>query len=533
MPLADQINRQSFSRTFLQLGGTSPANSGDAFLFYGIDTAFCAVGDITDPMGTFAPINVWNPTTIGRYLTVGLTATPPDLPTSDIVFYEKIGTVPRWLGEQSCYLTAYVGVSNCKDPSNFGNGWNGYVLVMPNGKAETGRISARNTLPSGDAAMEDTLSFKWTAHPYPVGPLAFGELANDTIVTEVLDVVYGSDLACANCGVADDGTKLIYAIARGGLNAYPVLLYSTDYGATFTGVNISAALVNDVPCSIERIGQYLLVFSPTGGNGTTLGCYYYGTINQYTGVPSALTKVTGGFVASKNPRDSWAVSEKEIWIVGDGGYVYKLTSIGSAPIVSDAGGATTNNLKRVMVQGQTVVGVGASQMVIVSQNRGTSWAQAPALPGAADLVGVDVRDGFKWQVVGTGGLAWYTINAGNSWTQMTLPSTFITGGGAIVAAHDIAYVTDEVGYILGDCLNPSDPYATNTLGVLCVTFNGGANWYGTMNSSRVVNWPSFYQANRLAVPRASVARVGANNVLIAGMFSASDGVMIKGSAALF
>lgn len=532
MPIADQIVKQSYFRTFLQLGGTSPANSGDRFLFYGIDTSFCAVGDVTDPQGTFAPINVWNPTGIGRFLIVGTTVTPPDLPTSDIVFYEKIGTVPRWIGEDPCYLTAYIGSSNCKNPADFGNGWNNYVMVLPNGKAETKRYSARNTLPAGDAAVEDTLSEKWTAHPYLVGPLAFGELANTTIATEAIDVVYGSDLLCGNCGTADDGTKFRYAIFKGAGGQKPSLGYSNDYGATWTITAIAAAAADEVPCSIERIGTTIFILSPTAG-GATLGGYYYTSINQYTGVPGAPAKVTGGFVASKNPRDSWAVSEREIWCVGDGGYVYKISALGSAPTVSSSGGATTLNLARVMVQGQTIVAVGQTEVVIVSQDRGGTWAIAPSLPGAANLVGVDVRDQFKWQVIGATGLAWYTVNAGNSWVSMPLPTAFASGGAAMTVGHDIAYVTDEVGYILGDAIDPTDPYLTLTQGVLAVTFNGGANWYATMNSSRVVNWPDFLQGNRLAVPRAAVATVGANNLMIAGILSGTDGVLVNGTTPLF
>ncbi len=529
MPSQDQLNLQSYSRPFLQPGGTSPAN---APLFYGIETQLCAVGDVTFPQGTVAPINVWNPTIINAFLLVGRTLTPPDLPTYDLTLYEKIGPIPRFLDQQVCDLTTYVVVGNCKDPSNFALGWN-YVLILPNGKTETTRIGARGALPAGSAALEDTLSLKLGGNPYVVGGISFGELDNTTVTKEIKDVIYGAPLACGNCGVSNDGTKWIYSIEIGSGGAKPLLVYSVDGGATFTATTITAAAADEVPNAIVVAGSYLVVLSPTAGNGTTLGGYYYATLNQYTGVPSAFTKVTGGFVASKNGRDAWAVTEKEIWIVGDGGYIYKISTIGSAPSVVSAAGATTSNLARVMAQGQTIVAVGATGAVVISNNRGVTFGTTPAAPSATSLQAVDVRSDFRFFVGDSAGAAWYTVDGGNTWTSMTMPTSFVSGGGAFTGISDIVFITDEVGYILGNCIDPSDIYMTNTLGVLAVTIDGGERWWADNATARVLNWPSFFQGDRLAVPLNAVTGVAANALLACGILSGSDGVIVAGSSSKF
>lgn len=530
MPTADVINLMQYSRPFLQPGGSSPAN---APLFYGIETQLCSVGDVTFPHGTIAPINVWSPNVINSFLLVGRTLTPPDLPSYDLTLLEKIGPIPRWLDQQVCDLTTYVAIGNCKDPSNFALGWN-YVLILPNGRNETTRIGSRGPgVPAASGQMEDTLSLKLGGNPYAVGGLAFGEADNTVVTIEVSDIIYGSTLACGNCGVNDDGTRWIYAIEKGGVAAKPILLYSTDGGATWTATTITAGTNAEVPCAIVQVGNYLVIVSPTGGNGTTLGAYYYATLNQYTGVPSAFTKVSGGFVASKNPRDAWGVTPNEIWICGDGGYIYKISSMGSAPSVSSAGGAVTSNLARIMAQEQTIVAVGASGGVVISPNRGDTWAVSPALPSATSLTGVDVRSDYRFTVVDGAGAAWYTLNRGNSWVSIALPTSYVSGGGVMTACTDIVFVTDEVGYILGNCIDPADIYSINTLGVLAVTIDGGHDWWSNSQTARVLNWPSIFAADRIAVPLNAVTGVDANKVAVSGLLTSTDGVVVMGSAAKF
>lgn len=513
MPVTDQLWMQRHSRTFIQFGGTSPANAAS---FYGIDTDFCAIGDITIPQGSQTPVNVWSPNTINRYLLVGRQSTPPALPTGDVMFYEKLGTVPKVLDQSPCDLTAYVGLSNCKDPGDFGNGWNGYILCLPNGHGETVKASARSTLPAGDAALEDTLTVQW-GQPYTIGPLAFGARAAASFATEPVDVIYYSDLQCGQCGVNDDGTQWIAAVLVHAA-ATADFAYSVDGGATFTVSAMVGTAAGEAPMAIDRAGNNLIVLEKTAGGN---GAYFYTTFNALTGVPvTTFTKVSGGFVAAKTPNDMWAASANEIWMVGDAGYIYKLTTVGAAVTVSDAGGATAQNLNRIQKQanGNVIVAVGAAGVVVYSLNNGATWAAATVVGAAVALNGVAVKSAYEWWVIDSAGLVWYTLNQGSTWTQATIP-------GALTTGEDIAFATDEVGYVLGMNVTP--------VGILAVTFNGGHDWYGAGTSRFLGSLPTIIDADRLAIPRRGVPGVAANNLLIAGVSVGTTGTLIAGSVAKF
>lgn len=513
MPQSDQLWLQHHARTFLQAGGTSPAN---ACLFYGIDTDLCAIGDVTIPQGTQAPINVWDPNTINRYALRGRTSTPPGLPTGDVMLYEKLGTVPRWLDQSPCDLTAYVGLSNCKDPSDFGNGWNGYILCLPAGHVETVKASARNTLPAGDATLEDTLTVQW-GHPYTIGPLNFGARAAASFATEPFDVIYYSDLQCGQCGVNDDGTQWVASVLVHAAAAAD-FAYSTDGGATWTVSSVVGWTAAEAPMAIERAGNNIILLGKTQGSN---GAYFYTTFNALTGVPiTTFTKVTGGFVAAKTPNDMWAVSANEVWMCGDAGYIYKLTGMGNAVLVSDAGGATVQNLNRIQKgpNSNCIVAVGAAGVVVYSLNNGTTWAAATVVGAAVALAGVAVLDAYRWWVIDTAGLVWYTVNQGQTWTQSTIP-------GALTAGADIVFATNEVGYVLGENVTP--------LGVLAVTFNGGHDWYGASTSRFLGSLPSMIDTNRIAVPRRGVPGVAANNLFITGLLTGTTGTLVAGSTAKF
>lgn len=513
MPVSDQLWMQKHTRTFIQFGGTSPANAAS---FYGIDTDFCAVSDITIPQGSQSPVQVWSPNTINRYLLVGRTSTPPALPSGDIVFYEKLGTVPKILDQSPCDLTAYIGLSNCKDPGDFGNGWNGYITVLPNGHAETVKLSARSTLPSGDGPLEDTITVQW-GQPYVIGPLAFGARAASSFATRPTDVVYYSDLQCGQCGVNDDGTQWIAAVLIHAA-ATADFAYSVDGGATFTVSAMVGTASGEGPVAIDRAGNNLIVLEKTAGGN---GAYFYTTFNALSGVPvTTFTKVSGGFVAAKTPNDMWAVSANEIWMVGDGGYIYKLTTVGSAVTVSDAGGATTSALNRIQKQlnGNVIVAVGAAGVVVYSLNSGASWAAATVVGAAVALVGLAVKSAYEWWVIDTNGLVWYTLNQGTTWNASTIP-------GALATGKDIVFVTDEVGYVVGMNATP--------IGVLAVTFNGGHDWYGAGTSRYLGALPADITADRLAYPRRGVPGVAANNLIIAGTLTGTTGTLILGSSAKF
>ena len=63
---------------------------------------------------------------------------------------------------------------------------------------------------------------------------------------------------------------------------------------------------------------------------------------------------------------------------------------------------------------------------------------------------------------------------------------------------------------------------------LFFTLDGGNTWTNT--GWRIINWPTFNYAKRIATPTVSDAAVNVNNVAIAGITSTNDGVLLLGIA---
>src|SRR5207344_2588930 len=110
---------------------------------------------------------------------------------------------------------------------------------------------------------------------------------------------------------------------------------------------------------------------------------------------------------------------------------------------------------------------GAASTVIITQNRGLTWARAAADPSlvAASVQAVAVLDPNRsWVGLGLGRVM-YTLNGGASWVEKA-----VSGAGA-GAVYDIVFPTDGVGYF---SFSNNTPTAS-----LCATWNGGADWTTT------------------------------------------------------
>ena len=157
---------------------------------------------------------------------------------------------------------------------------------------------------------------------YSLGGIVLGEQASVDVTTEVVDITYGNSQSCATCGPANDGTRTIYALqqtAGGSAAVAAKVLYSTDYGATWTASVVTGIGVGALATAIDIVGSYLVVLVKSDN------AYYIAPINANTGAPGAWTKVASGFVAAKTPNDMYVDSPNRIYFVGDGGYIYVST----------------------------------------------------------------------------------------------------------------------------------------------------------------------------------------------------------------
>ena len=154
--------------------------------------------------------------------------------------------------------------------------------------------------------------------------------------------------------------RIAPAIARpiGGSPTFQAeVLYSTDGGTTWTNVNITGLSASAVPSAIDIVGGYLVVLV------NSADALYYATLDADTGAPGAWTAVTTGFVAAGSPNDLYVASPTEVWIVGDGGYIYRSRDITAGVAAVVTGTLTSANYRRIHGMDSTIVAVGESGQV--------------------------------------------------------------------------------------------------------------------------------------------------------------------------
>lgn len=498
----NELIKQGSTRALYQPGGP-----GQASYFYGLGTEYFFIdGGEIPTNGDINPIFVPDPRRGNRWRLVGRTIDPPDLASVDLIFMEKWGGIPRVLMAPKCSFNLYEVHSDCADLSDKYRGWdsNGYVLIYSlfqfSGAVDIGTRMSRD---SNDPLM-DSVSAKGVAL-YPAGALGFGEEAATNVVVEVIDVVYGQAITCGTCGMENDGSQVIYALTRSNVGSPAApgqLVYSVDGGSTWTSASITGIGATAEPRYIDIAGSVLFV----GTDATTL---LYSRINPDTGIPGSWSTVTLPVAM----RDVFVEAPNAIYFSADSGRVYKTTDIASVPTLIDSG--ATDNLLRITGDGSgTIVAVGAAGRVYRSLNNGSTWATLTA-PANTSLNAVAVLGDNDIWVGGADGILYHTKNGGATWI-----SAYTTGG----TINDLVFATREILWL---------SYAASSIAHLVTSLDGGETFAIDSATSRILNWPVFQKAGRIAVPYLADPAVAANYVTIAGLAaSGADGLLLSAAPTL-
>jgi len=514
-PGRDEVVYRKSKRSFLQWGGPG---AGNAVAYSGADAQYVDVGDADNPVrGGITPRRVHDPYAYGRFRRIGATIDAPDDPTNSISFSNILGALSRIRYNPRCYLNLYEPSGQCTDPTDISGGWQTKVSIYSYGLVTTRSEAGNTSQLSGEDDVEVTeANVTWEGGKYDIGQLFFGEAAAAEVTTHIKDIVYGTQIQCGDCGPENDGTKWLYAIADTDGASPPAVgkvVYSTDGGNTWTALPITGLTAGQSLDAIDIVGQYLVVLSQG------MNRYFFTAINTLTGIPSSSwTAVSTGFVAAKLPTDMYVLNSREIWFCGLGGYIYKSTDITAGVSVINAGVATTNNLRRISGERETVVAVGDTGTIVLSGNRGRSWAVAVNNASITDRIqAVAVLGPYKFWIGTNAGRVYWTDNQANSWTELNFDGS---GTGQVT---DIAFATDDCGYFAHADATPTAR--------LFATFTGGRIWDLSTNvgQKRVANWPTFDRINRIAVPGYSDLGVLAGNVAVGGVAdNATDGVIHLG-----
>lgn len=506
----EEIYTNKHVRLFFQFDGPYPENG---LTYYGLNAQYASFDGLSENYGSVNPIYARDPLRQEGWTVIGRTREAPELATATLALMEKIGYVPKRLGD-ACPFNLYLPVGACGNLADPTSGWN-YLTIVAGAIAESRDRGARLTQ-DGDDALSNSYSLK-ISETYDIGQLAFGEQATAEIGREVVDLAWGGGYQCGGCGPQDDGARRLYVLAAGSGTGSPglppeVIYISRDpkTGAVTTfEYPLTYFTGNEQPSAMDVMGNYLVVVSNTAAS------IAYAVIDPVTGRLGAFTEVATGIVASRHPNDIYVANPFEAWLCGDGSWFYKLTDP-TAGVVSLGQYGGVNNLNRIHGEGNTIVAVGAAGTVVVSTNRGESWSNAAANPGSAALTAVQVKDPYHWWVGGS--TRYFTNNGGVSWSERAIPgATTVT---------DILFVTPEIGYTL---------YGNGTVARLQATFNGGERWLdSSVANSRVRGWPTanFQVPTRLAAPQTTLDKM--TGILAAGGrvgASGTDGVLAVGYTA--
>lgn len=502
-PNANEIITQKHKRNFIQWGGPGPQN---AAFFAGQNAQYMVIEGVTKPgLGSIDPIWVHDPNKIGRYKLVSRSISAPDLPSATILLREFHGDVPRQLLDVGCAINFYEVSGECKDPADFLRGWQDYVLVYSMALVTDTDLGSRSSFDSDDP-IEDSLSVT-LADIFPIGAVGFGEEGASSVDREVVDVVYGTDVQCGDCGLENDGTLIVYAVTKSSGSGSPglpsELIYTLDGGDTINQVNIDGIGVSEDAVAVDIAGDKIIVLAG--------GAYYYATLNINTGAPGTFTKVT----TSVTSADLYVASPTEIYIVQSGGKILKITDVpsGYTTIVS-SGDVTSENWARIHGISEIRVAVGANGAIGVSTNRGRSWDLATATPTTTDIIqAIAVITSKKWFVGTDAGNIYYTLNGGETWTEK------VFSGSGTGEVHDIVNYGEEVIWFSHETATPAARIFSS--------WNGGRDF--TFETPRVSNLPVFNQASRIALPRQAESGIAVNHLAIGGIASdGTDGVFILG-----
>ena len=502
---ADEVITSKHKRAFIQFGGPRPNID---VKYAGQDAQYLFIDGVSDPeSGGVDPIYVPDHRRQGAYRLVGRQISPPDLANATLNMLEKHGGIPRQLLKEGCILNVYELTGDCRDLSDFLGGWSDYVLIYSNAIITDKDLGTRTQM-DADEAIQDGISVV-LGDIYPVGALAFGAEAAALIDREVTGVTFGSLVSCQ----CDNSSDYIYACSKSSGAGSPGLPsevhYSVDGGNNWSSVNIDGIGATEDAIAIGVVGQYLVVLSDGDA-------YYYATINRKTGVPGTFTKVTTGIVAAGTPRDFFVLSAREVWFVGDGGYIYKSTNILNGVTVVSAGDATSEDLNRVKAADNVILIGGDNGAVVLSLNRGATFATTTAAPSASNILAIGVLDQDRFWAGDSAGNLWYSLTQGESWVQYEFPGD---GAGQV---DDIVWVNDEVGFFAHRSAAPA--------GSIWATWDGGKSWTNT--SPRLNNFPTVDYISRIAYPEGSNG-IAANNIALAGLAGdGTDGILLLGVAAV-
>lgn len=495
-----RLQQTGFSRVFTIDGGAAPQVSP---VYQGLARA----GALTWKLGDTKPQRIPSRLAYDQFDIEATIKGQRDLPQLPLQL-RKVTTRSSILdlARKGCKVDIQIHVGACKQPTDFDGGWiDGLVGILEQADLNSYDTEQLGAMDADQRAaiheMINATGLDW----YEVGPLSPATVADALITDEGMDVLVADAITCGSCGLPSDGCQLVFELQKASVGSVGIsasVVYTKDGWATSAKSILTTLAIGKHPTAMVAMGAYLVVFS-----NDDLSHSYVKIADLLAGT-GVWTKVSTGYVVAKGPNGAVNVTPNLTLIVGDGGYVYKMTDPTAAVTVVSAGVATTQILNRVDSIGDTtIVAVGATNALLVSQDGGSTWSLVTGPNAGVTLLSVSCETFNRWFIGDAGGNLWYTLDGGSTWTSKVFNA--LAGSGNV---RDVNFVTQSVGYLVHDVA---------AVGYLYRTINGGNSWFRVPEASGLT-LPSNQRLNRLA------ACGSANLVFAAGLNSnGTDGILIK------
>ena len=406
-----------------------------------------------------------------------------------------------------CPVDVQINFGACKDPTAYNRFDKKIILedaVLTNWGAED-----LGALGSDERAKVDENVDVSAREIYEIVELTLGEKAGSVVTNEIVDMVICDSASCGDCDEESSGCDKFFAIslAAGGSGGTPAdVVFSLDKGVSWDAHDIDSLGVAENPDGVACLGSYLFVVSEDSES------LHYALKSEFDGLTDpAFTAVATGFVAGGGPK-AVDVGIAKAFIVGAGGYIYSTEDPTAGVTVLDAGtihDVDYNDVSALSDEFAVAVGDNGN---IAKTTDGTLWTGVTTTPIGAGVSfnAILVLSENTWLLGTGGGVLYYTVNGGTSFTTKAFPGS---GAGVI---RDIVSAKESVLFMAHDTATPA--------GRVLRSINGGYDWYVLPEGSGVI--PANDQINALAA-------CPSNPDLFAGgglADDASDGFVVVGTA---
>jgi len=395
---------------------------------------------VSQGFGDIEAIECPDPQNYGKFIEKGQIKGATERPSTTVegrYLMDALSTLLA-LAKKGCNFDVQLHMGQCTDPSIFNTYKKSIVF-------STAAFTTYDTDELGALGSEDNAAVNETGDLsakdlYEVVPLNMASVAASQLTNEVVDVAQCDSQSCGECENESDGCKKFLSLtkAAGGSPSTPADLgYTLDGGAVWYFHDVDTLGAAEEPSALDCVGLYVVVVA----NATD--SLHIALKSELDGVTDpAFTEVTTGIVAAGSPNNLWSFGNGA-FVVGDAGYVYRITDPADGVTVLDAGNATVEKLLAVHGLSESfAVAVGQNGAVIYTED-GSTWSAVAVKPVAAGvhLNSVAVKGEFEWIVVTSNGRMYYTLNKGATWTEKAFP-----GSGSGVA-YSIAFASQSVGYL--------------------------------------------------------------------------------------